>query len=374
MKIVVVAHGNIPAQTANSIQLMKMAQAFSGLGHKTIVFVPGKDPGLPWRKLSRHYGLKRRFELRWLPSHPWLRRYDFAHAAVTAAQTWGADLVYTRLPQAAALSARRGVPTVFELHGLPTGTMGPWRTRRFLDAQGANLLVTITKALARELKKRFRFPKRENLLLVAADGVDIERYANLPTPKSARKRLGLGEAFTAGYTGHLYAGRGIELILSVARKLPKIQFLFVGGTAEDVERRKRQAEDLDNVHFTGFVPNSELPFYQAACDVFLMPHGRKGVAGSSGGDIASYASPLKMFEYLACGRPLLASDLPVFREVLNESNAVLLPSRDVAAWAAALRSLQRSPRRRAALARAGRRTAAQHTWELRAQKILDSCL
>ena len=370
MKIAVIAHGEIPAQTANSIQLMKMAQAFSGLGHKIVVFVPGRDPRLPWKELARHYGLERQFELRWLRSHPWLRRYDFARAAVTTAQIWSADLVYTRLPQAAALGARRGLPTAFELHGMPTGIMGPRLVQGFLDGHGAQLLVTITKSLAGDLRARFHLLKQENLLLVSADGVDIERYKNLPTSKAARKRLGLQEGFMAGYTGHLYVGRGIELILSMARKLPKIQFLFVGGAAEDVERRKQEAKGLGNVHFAGFVPNADIPIFQAACDVFLMPHGRRGVAGSSGGDIAAYASPLKMFEYLACGRPLLASDLPVFREVLNNRNSVLLPSRDLSAWAAALRSLQRSPRQRAALARAGKRTAAQNTWEQRAQRIL----
>jgi glycosyltransferase involved in cell wall biosynthesis len=368
MKIAVIAHGEIPAQTANSIQLMKMAQAFSGLGHKIVVFVPGRDPGLPWKELARQYGLERQFELRWLRSHPWLRRYDFARTAVSAAQTSDADLVYTRLPQAAVVAAGRGVPTVFELHGVPAGIMGPRLLNGFLQSPGARRLVVITKALGDVLKKDYAIPKE--LLHVAADGVDIERYKNLPTSKAARKRLGLREGFTAGYTGHLYAGRGIELILSMARKLPKIQFLFVGGAAQYVERRKQEAKGLGNVHFAGFVPNADIPMYQAACDVFLMPHGRRGVAGSSGGDIAAYASPLKMFEYLACRRPLLASDLPVFREVLNDQNSVLLPSRDVSAWAAALRSLVGSPRRRSALALAGKRTAAQHTWEQRAQRIL----
>jgi glycosyltransferase involved in cell wall biosynthesis len=167
----------------------------------------------------------------------------------------------------------------------------------------------------------------------------------------------------------LYAGRGVGLMLELARRLPKIRFLLVGGRSEDVAARKEQAAGLTNVHFTGFVPNAELPLYQAACDVLLIPYSRQ-VAGSSGSDIAPYTNPLKMFEYLASDRPVLASDLPILREILNEQNAILLPVGELQAWVDALLALQKSPRRRAALAKAGQQTAAEYTWQKRAQRLL----
>jgi glycosyltransferase involved in cell wall biosynthesis len=181
--------------------------------------------------------------------------------------------------------------------------------------------------------------------------------------------LRLPEAFTAGYSGHLYAGRGIRLILELAQRLPKLRFLLVGGRPEDVAASKEQARGITNVHFTGFVPNADLPRYQAACDVLLIPYSQQ-VAGSSGSDIAPYTNPLKMFEYLACGRPVIASNLPILREILNEDNAIILPVGEFQAWVDALLALQRSPRRRAALAKAGRQTAAEHTWQKRAQRLL----
>lgn len=367
MKIAVIAQGSIPAQTANSIQNMKMSGALAGLGNEVKVFAPGVDPKINWDHLANHYGLKDRFEIQWIPFASFLRRYDFAWSAVRAAQEWHADLVYTRLPQAATWAARRGFPTIFELHDLPSGTMGPWLLRRFLSSPGALSLVVNTNHLADQLKRRYRLSA--DLLQLAPNGVDIERYTNLPDPQIARKNLGLAEGFTAGYTGHLYAGRGIELILELARVLPSMQFLLAGGRSDDVAQRKQQARGLSNVHFTGFVANADLPAYQAACDVFLMPHSRK-VAGSSGADIAKFTNPLKMFEYLACGRPILASDLPILREILNEENAVILPGDDVLAWSKALKSLQDSPAKRKALAEAGKRTAALFSWQKRAQSVL----
>ena len=126
---------------------------------------------------------------------------------------------------------------------------------------------------------------------------------------------------------------------------------------------------LDNVILTGFIPNADLPLYQAACDVLLMPY-QKHVAASSGGDIAAYLSPMKLFEYLACGRAILSSDLPVLREVLNPDNAVLLDPEDVEGWAAALRLLQNDAHLRAMLGEQARRDAALYTWEARAGAIL----
>ncbi len=117
----------------------------------------------------------------------------------------------------------------------------------------------------------------------------------------------------------------------MAECLPEVTFLLVGGDPEDVGRLQAQAKGLKNVILTGFIPNVDLPLYQAACDVLLMPYQRQ-VAASSGGDIARYLSPMKLFEYLACGRAILCSDLPVLHEVLNPENAVLLPPDDTQAW------------------------------------------
>jgi glycosyltransferase involved in cell wall biosynthesis len=99
-----------------------------------------------------------------------------------------------------------------------------------------------------------------------------------------------------------------------------------------------------------------------------MPYQRK-VSASSGGDIARYLSPMKLFEYLACERVILSSDLPVFREVLNPENSVLLPADELNAWVDALKNLQTDPAMRAQLAAQARRDADQYTWNKRAERI-----
>jgi glycosyltransferase involved in cell wall biosynthesis len=372
MRIAVIEPGQLPAQTANSIQRMKMAQALAAAGHSVRVFAPGADPHVSWAEFARHYGLRTQFELEWIPIIPALRKYDFAIKAHQRARAWGADLLYTRSPQAATWAAQRGMASIFELHDIPMGMMGPWLLRRFVAAPGARRLVANTQFLANKLAVDFALPQREDFLLVAPNGVDMERYTNLPATAEACKQLGLREAFTVGYTGHLYAGRGVELILNLARALPDMQFLLVGGREADVQRTRQQAAALPNVILTGFVPNAELPRYQAAADILIMPYSQQ-VAGSSGGDIAPFLNPMKMFEYLASGRPIVSSDLPILREVLTDENAVIVPANE-AAWAGALQNLAGDVAKRDRLAIAARRTAEQHTWDERAQRLLAGLL
>jgi glycosyltransferase involved in cell wall biosynthesis len=256
--------------------------------------------------------------------------------------------------------------------------MGPILFRAFLKGSGARRLVVITRSLALELSRGFGAPGEPPFTIVAPDGVDMARYAQVPSTEVARQRIAehLPEQalqqnqFVAGYTGNLYEGRGVGLLLDIATRLPEIYFLIVGGEPQDVKRLRNDVKSrgLENIILTGFVPNADLPDYQAACDVLLMPYQTR-VAASSGGNIAPYLSPMKLFEYLACGRPILSSDLPVLQEVLNQENAVLLPPHEEDAWVEALQGLRADPKRAAKLAAQARRDAGLYTWGSRAEFI-----
>jgi glycosyltransferase involved in cell wall biosynthesis len=232
-------------------------------------------------------------------------------------------------------------------------------------------VLATTEALKRWLAATYRHPLGEAFSLVAPNGVDLERYENLPSPTEARASLHLPEQFTAVYTGHLYPGRGIDVILELAKANPSFQFLVAGGEPEAVSEWQGRAgvEGLTNIRFLGFVPNEDLPRVQAAGEVLLLPHGRR-VMDSGGGDIAEWASPMKVFEYLACGRAILASDLPVLREVLNEGNSLLAAAEDAAAWNLALQALAGDGQRREALGARARADAELHSWEARARRAL----
>jgi glycosyltransferase involved in cell wall biosynthesis len=384
MRVAMIAPSHIPARRANTIQVMKMAQAIASLGHEVRLVSPvagssGADRSISWEELSRHYGLKTHFGVEWLPVFSFMRRYDFGYRSVTWARRWGAEIIYTRLPQTAAIASQVGIPTILEAHDIPHGTLGPVMFKAFLRGHGARRLVVITRSLKEDLVQRLGAPSDPQFAVIEPDGVDLSRYADLPEIDLARRTIQEklnqnleGARFVAGYTGHFYPGRGVELVLEIAQRLPEMLFLLVGGEPQDVLRLQEQIRlsGLMNVILSGFVPNADLPFYQAACDALLMPY-QKQVAASSGGDIARYLSPMKLFEYMACGRAILSSDLPVLQEILKTDFALLLPSADVTRWVGALQELDSDPHMRSELGQRARAAAKRYTWEARAQRILE---
>jgi glycosyltransferase involved in cell wall biosynthesis len=376
MKITCISASEVPSSKANSIQVMKACQALAQSGHTVQLFVPavhGEQPagkGSSLAKLASFYGLATSFPVEWLPANPRLRRYDFSLSAVRRARQWGAEVVYAWPPQAAVFALLRRLPVLLEMHGEPEGTLGPLLFRLFLRLPGRKRWLPITQALVDLLAGRY--PVGQAPYCVSPNGVDLERFTDLPDPSLARRTLGLPERPTVGYTGHLYPGRGVTLLVELARRFPQVHFLWVGGHPADVDHWRGQlvSANITNVTLTGFIENSRLPLYQAAADILLMPYERV-IAGSSGGNSAAYCSPMKMFEYMACGRAIISSDLPVIGEVLNERNAVLCPPEQADAWANALNGLLADASQRQALAHTALLDVQAYTWLERARRALE---
>lgn len=372
MRIACIATSEVPSRKANSIRVMKVCQSFIDLGHYVRLWLPGRTPDISGGELCDHYGLRDQFPIRWLRGFEMFRRYDFCLFALLDAVIWKADLFYVWPLQGAALASRLGLSTALEIHDLPGGKFGPWLFKSFLRGKGASRLLPITDALRSWLEREYKTSLKEPFTVVSPLAVDLDQYKDIPTPEMARRELGMEETFTVGYTGHLYPGRGIDLLMELARRNPKMQFLWAGGEDVAIElwNKRLSNADINNVRLMGFVPNTKLPLIQAACEVLLMPHERR-VSASGGGDIARFTSPMKMFEYLAAGRAILASDLPVLREVLNEDNAVLIAPEDIDAWNGALQVLEIHEDKRRALGNQARNDAAKYTWIERARRALE---
>ena len=314
MKIACISTSQVPSTTANSIQVMKVCQQMKISGHEVKLWVPGNGR-LTFDQISSQYGLHTPFEITWTPAWNRLKRYDFAFSSVMEALYWMPDLVYTWTPQVGVLATWRRKATVLEMHDRATGRFGPKILKNFIQSPRSNHeLVCVTRALKNALEKQLEISIPEHLVVIAPNGVDVERYQNLPDRQTARKKLGLAENVTVSYTGHFYAGRGVDVLFALAKAFPQVQFLWIGGRERELSgvRDTLNQNHLTNVHLTGFLDNQILPLYQAASDVLLMPY-EKAIAGSSGGNSVDICSPMKMFEYMAVGRPMITSDLPVIQ-------------------------------------------------------------
>ena len=372
MKIALITNSRIPSLTANSIQAMKVAQALMQLGHDLRMFAPAEVEPATHESLLTHYGLRLSPRLELLPSIKRLKRFDFIFHAQRAAKNFGAELIYTWLPQSAALGLWSGNPVVLEMHADNSGKLGAWWMRQFWMSNGRKVMTVTTSALRSALERSTKLQFKDEAVLLAPNGVELEKYDGLPNPVEARRQLNLPDGLTIGFTGHIYPGRGADLLFALAKEMPQVNFLWVGGTPELVAhwRGELQRAQMTNVTMTGFVKHESIPLYQAAADILLMPYSRS-IEASSGQDIAEVINPMKMFEYMAAGRAIVSADLPSIREVLNAGSAVLVEAGNFEKWKLEIESLLADAPRRLVLGAQARKDVTRLTWVKREEMVME---
>lgn len=285
------------------------------------------------------------------------------------------DLVITREWPVAFLLVRLGIPTVFEIHKLE-GVAFSGRGQRAIGSIGsANALkavVTLTEPTADGLVE-LGIPREK--IHVDPDAVNLEKYENPDAPDKARTDMGLPiDDFLVGYTGSLHPGKGAYNLADACASLPDVSVVFVGGTDREVEDFMEYVdrEDIENAIVIGSVPPTEVPQYQWACDVLVLPP-------SAEGDTQKHhpesTSPLKLFEYMAADRPIVASRLPGIEAILeHETSALLVNPDEVPELRQAICRLRDSPRLRTSLATQASLVVTNYTWEARADRIVSVAL
>lgn len=367
-QVLYITQSYVPSRRASSIQVMRMSDAVAALGHH-VELVTKHTPKRLEPSVSNDfhfYGVAERFELTKLrcPNRRGGRvLYGVNALRLVFRKRKTSPVVISRDIWTAVTAARLGLATVYEAHGLPKGRVSRALIRMLFKGSGFRKLVVISQGLRRDLERHGLAP--EDSTTVEPDGADPDYIAPRPIEPARMERP------RVGYVGHLFPGRGIELIADLARRLPKLEFIIVGGNDSSVESWRSRAPS--NLRFEGFVPPADLPDFYANFDILLMPYQRKVSVYSNRTDTATWMSPLKMFEYMATGLPIVASDLPVLREVLkHEANALLAPPDDVAVWEAALKRLILEPELGPSLGRAARRDIEEkYSWRKRAERILE---
>jgi glycosyltransferase involved in cell wall biosynthesis len=181
----------------------------------------------------------------------------------------------------------------------------------------------------------------------------------------------LSHRLQVGYSGHLYEGRGLEVIAGVAERLHDVDFHVIGGEDTDVVRSRARWGACPNLTFHGYVPHARVARLLAGFHVLLAPYQEK-VFVQGGAETASVMSPLKLFEYMSAGRAIIASDLPALREVLDDDVALFAAAADVNSWTDAIVKTRDDALLRQRLGeRARARFLARYTWPARARRVLE---
>lgn len=369
-----ISASRIPSRAANSIQTLKMAEALKSLfGPTCLAACVGseKDVDLSDRsETMAFYGVSDLPEFRLIKNEGRFGVHKFNFLAGIYAKRRRAPLVLSRSIGAASLCARLGLSTVWECHAPPQGFEKIY-LRWLVKSKNFRRLVVISHGLQNEINERHS-ELRNIDTIIAGDGVDLARFKHLPDARTAKLSVGVEPRRpVAGYSGHLYEGRGLDILVQCARALPNWDFVIAGGTNDTIRelRRKLAAESINNIDLWGFVPNGELAVRLAIADVLLMPYQKSVMVSGGTLDTARWMSPLKMFEYMAMGRAIISSDLPALREVLDDKTARLVAPENTRSWIEALKSLESDAQRRD-IAKNARAAAQQYGWDKRAARMV----
>jgi glycosyltransferase involved in cell wall biosynthesis len=376
--LVYISGGSIPSRSANSIQVMKMSQAFAKICDNFELLVLGDL----WSWISRRrfdfwtwYGIEYEFRIRRLPllfqaSYPFKRHYRhtaFPLFATLYTRLKSPHLVYTRDWQVATICLLCRQKVLVERHGFVKDDFFRQPMFRSGNFMGC---VTISDRLAENFRQNGLDEKR---ITVEQDAVDLDMFDAMLPKETARETLDLPRNRTIVlYAGHFYRSKGVHTLLEAAKKAPDLLCVLVGGWEEHILKIQSMIdqEKIHNVWLTGFVSQAEIPLYLSAADILVLP--------SSPGRTATdkNTSPLKLFEYMAARRPIVASKLPNVERVLADGKSGLLVEPDNPdVLIQGIRHLLANPELASKLAEKARDlVVTKYNWDARARRILDFAL
>lgn len=297
---------------AHAINVVKMAEGFSILGHNVTLLCHSPITGKAELSfLINQYALTKK--INFIQLKPRLlgkkcsQQWVFALQCVPWLLRLRPDLIYSRSYIMPWLSSLLGFNTCAETHAHTDN-----ETKEFLQLLNAtNLdsfrsLVTIAPTLANSYIQK---GASQNKILILPDAVDLANF--LPT--SANIDSPYKHGFNVVYAGQLYDYKGIQTIVKTALKLPSIYFHLIGGNVEDQNKIKDQKKrkKLHNLFVHGHKPRIDLPNYIWNADILLLPP-------SANHPSSKWTSPVKLGEYLASGKPVIASDIPALKYWLND--------------------------------------------------------
>ncbi len=378
LRIAYITDERFPCTATDCQQMVKTADALGACGCEVDFFAPRMARHLLLSRARQHaaiasyYNVEGRFALRDILTWPAsdLRPEKLFHgiAAPLSAYRGRYDVVYTRNVLPLAVGTRLGLPMLFETYRtIPETDPRTWNV--VLRASRRKGFLGISAHSEYSRATLVANGAADEAVAAIPNGFDPSDFVGVPPRAEARRLLGLPPDGTlAVYTGHIRKDKGVDALVDLAEDVPEARLAIIGGAKEEVEALRAEVtrRKLDNVFLSGHVPISRVPWYLAAADVLLIPPTAAPLK-SSGRTVL----PMKVFTYLAAGRPILAPDLGDTSGILvDDRNALRVRPDDRADAACGLRRLIGDPALAARLGEAAAIDAARYSWRGRAERLI----
>ncbi len=220
------------------------------------------------------------------------------------------------------------IPAFFEIPNDPyLAYQSSSKIRRFLEKTIdrysmilAYKIIVLSEWSKQRLNKFGRIPNSK--ITVLPSGTDTKLFQPLEKKECCDKLHFDPSFYYVGFVGSFFLHQGIDTLINAApiilSEIENTRFLLVGdGPMMDIWKNKVKKKGLQDAFiFTGQVPYKKVPEYIGVMDICVAPHQKD----------SNQASPVKIFDYMACGRPIVASDIEAAREITGESECALLVS------------------------------------------------
>ena len=306
----------IPTPRAQGYAIMKMCSEFSKLGFKVELFVPDRKNMEKDNNPFDFYKIENNFNIKKIPSFDflgktlkfgrvfyWIDILSFLVASKFKIKINKNDILYTRDYLTLLFFSKKNF-IIFEVHNIP---VADFLFKRVIKKP--RLFFVLNNNLKKELINRGVSSEK---IFISPSGVDIKKFDIDLSKDEAREKLGLPlEKEIVLYSGQLYSWKGADTLAEAAKLLPEVAFVFIGGVRPEFDQFKEKYSSK-NIIIRPFQKREIVPIYLKSADVLVVPNSGKEKIG------ASYTSPLKLFEYMASKRPIVASNLPSIREAVNK--------------------------------------------------------
>ncbi|MAD63939.1 glycosyltransferase family 4 protein [Haliea sp.] len=357
---------SVPHPSAASLNTLMMLDGIYSAGYDVSLYAPSK----PWRPSTFAKRLTNNLPAgyrhiasinRCLQMSP----YDkdrIAKRLVLKASSDGCIALYIRNREFVPHAVSKGIPFVYEVHSNPDGVDGELPFQNELYRRH----VVLTNAARSAWIKRF--PTLENKITVEADAIaDVNALGivldyDIPPEKTALS------GFKVGYFGGFTQGKGAGLVPAIAEDMPELEFHMYGGTVRDLKRVYPRRLP-PNLNVGGRVRHEECLGMMLKMNALLLPNNYQQRM-LNGDDIGETTSPIKLFEYMASKRPIIASPIPAVFDVLDKGDCIICQPDDVEGWVRAIEALRDSPELCCTLANRAFRKLDGHTFGSRFGRIL----